>query len=194
MKHKLDLKAGANHATGVDDFDGHPMNYFVPDLGLDEEVVDSLNHLSKAEKKSGHKFTNKNYFIHSRWSGERWNYVQVDEESGVYIDKSREPLVSYGKVDSAAPKSKITHPINYSVPNFGVDSDIADSQANLKNTEKRLKHKLNLVKGGNVATGVDNFDNHPMNYKVPSFGMDQDIKDSLKNLKDSEKRLGKWKV
>jgi hypothetical protein len=44
------LKAGANKATGVDDFDGHPMNYKVQDLGLDKEVVDSLNHLEKAER------------------------------------------------------------------------------------------------------------------------------------------------
>jgi hypothetical protein len=45
----------------------------------------------------------------------------------------------------------------------------------LKNTEKLLKHKLDIKKGGSVATGVDNFDNHPMNYKVPNFGMDKDI-------------------
>lgn len=43
------MKAGGNKATGVDDFDGHPMNYFVPNLGLDEEVVDSLKHLGAAE-------------------------------------------------------------------------------------------------------------------------------------------------
>jgi hypothetical protein len=103
MNHKLDLVAGGRHVEGVDDFDGHPMNYFVPDLGLDKDVVDSLKHLGAAEEKAHHKFTNENYFIHSRWKGERWNYVQVDEESGVYVDKEREPLLSYGKVVSAAP-------------------------------------------------------------------------------------------
>ncbi len=81
--------AGGKRVTGVDDFDGHPMNYFVPDLGLDEDVVDSLNHLGKAERQLGHKFKNENYFIHSRWKGERWNYVQVDEESGVYVDNQK---------------------------------------------------------------------------------------------------------
>ena len=65
------------------------MNYFVPNLGLDEEVVDSLNHLGAAEQRIGHKFNNENYFIHSRTKGERWNYIQVDEESGVYVDNSK---------------------------------------------------------------------------------------------------------
>ena len=49
MNHKLDLIAGGKHVTGVNDFDGHPMNYFVPDLGLDKDVVDSLKHLGVAE-------------------------------------------------------------------------------------------------------------------------------------------------
>ena len=32
-----------------------------------------------------------------------------------------------------------------------------------------------------------------MNYKVPDFGMDRDILDSLSNLKNTEAKLGKWK-
>jgi hypothetical protein len=32
-----------------------------------------------------------------------------------------------------------------------------------------------------------------MNYKVPDFGMDRDILDSLSNLKSTEAKLGKWK-
>ena len=63
----------------------------------------------------------------------------------------------------------------------------------MKNTEKLLGHKLDLVAGGKRSTGVDNFDNHPMNYKVPDLGLDRDILDSLKNLKDTEKKIGPWK-
>ena len=102
--------------------------------------------------------------------------------------------MSAGNVQTAAPKEKIAYPINYQVPNYGVDHDIADSQANLKNAEKSLGHKLDLVAGGRRSTGVDNFDNHPMNYKVNNLGMDKDIIDTQKNLKDAEKKLGKWKV
>ena len=52
---------------------------------------------------------------------------------------------------------------------------------------------MNLKRGGSLSTGVDDFDGHPMNYKVPDFGLDHDILDSFKSLKDTEKRLGKWK-
>lgn len=90
----------------------------------------------------------------------------------------REPLISYGKVRSAYHDAGIKYPINYAVPSFGVDNDIADSLQNLQKTEKLLGHKLDLVAGGKRSTGVDNFDNHPMNYKVPSFGVDQDILDT----------------
>ena len=37
-------------------------------------------------------------------------------------------------------------------------------------------------------------DGHPVNYKVPDFGMDHDIKDSLKNMKDQEAAKGTWTV
>jgi hypothetical protein len=58
------------------------------------------------------------------------------------------------------------------VPDFGVDTDILDSQKNLHNTEIELGHDLNLKAGGSLSTGVDDFDKHPMNYKVPNFGVD----------------------
>jgi len=109
------------------------------------------------------------------------------------MKSQREPLVSYGSVKTAALKKGESHPKNYAVPNFGVDTDILDSQRNLHNVEIDLGHNLNLKVGGSRNTGVDDFDGHPMNYKVPDFGMDRDILDSLSNLKSTEAKLGKWK-
>ena len=63
----------------------------------------------------------------------------------------------------------------------------------MHNAEIDLMHDLNLKAGGSLSTGVDDFDGHPMNYKVPDFGMDRDILDSLSNLKSTEAKLGKWK-
>ena len=57
-------------------------------------------------------------------------------------------------------------------------SDIKDSEHNLFSAEITLNHDLNLKKGGSLNTGVDDFDKHPMNYKVPNFGVDQDILDT----------------
>ena len=39
----------------------------------------------------------------------------------------REPLLSYGTVETAQPHPGINYPINYAVPDFGIDSDILDS-------------------------------------------------------------------
>ena len=63
----------------------------------------------------------------------------------------------------------------------------------MANAEDDLDHELNLKAGGSLNTGVDDFDHHPINYKVPDFGLDRDILDSLKNLKDTEKKIGPWK-
>jgi hypothetical protein len=41
LNHKLDLKAGGNVNTGVDDFDGHPANYAVPNFGVDQDILDT---------------------------------------------------------------------------------------------------------------------------------------------------------
>ena len=53
------------------------------------------------------------------------------------MKSQREPLVSYGSVKTAALKKGESHPKNYAVPNFGVDSDILDTQQNLENAEDR---------------------------------------------------------
>jgi hypothetical protein len=50
----------------------------------------------------------------------------------------RDPLLSRGAVETAAPKEKRNYPINYYVPNFGVDSDIASTQNNEKNAASHL--------------------------------------------------------
>lgn len=57
--------------------------------------------------------------------------VQLDEET------EREPLLTW-----AATAPADSHPINYFVPNFGVDHDISTSILNTKSTEKILNHTL----------------------------------------------------
>ena len=50
---------------------------------------------------------------------------------------------------------------------------------------------MNLKKGGSLSTGVDDFDGHPINYKVPNFGVDQDILDTQRHLKEALNKSGK---
>ena len=88
-----------------------------------------------------------------------------------------------GKKFTASFEKPKGHPVDYFVPNFGPDYDIALTKDNIAQTEADLKHvwtpNLKKVKGP------------PMNYKVPNFGMDQDIKDTQSNLAKTEKKMKK---
>jgi len=81
------------------------------------------------------------------------------------------------------PSQKAPYPIDYVVPNFGVDSEIADHDSNLKKTETLLGRKFNPKLKE---------DPHPTDYKVPNFGVDQDIKDATSNIANAESGLGAW--
>jgi hypothetical protein len=50
-----------------------------------------------------------------------------------------ESEAKYGKWDLKG-YTKPDHPINYSVPNFGMDQDIADSLSSEKSTSAQLGH------------------------------------------------------
>jgi hypothetical protein len=78
------------------------------------------------------------------------------------------------------------HPVNYSVPDFGVDQDIKNVSGAIAQSEKKLNKKLHADFGAtdsNVAT--------PRNYVVPDFGKDQDIIRTQGSISQSEKVLGK---
>ena len=89
------------------------MNYKVPNFGVDQDILDTQKHLKDALKKAGKK----------SWNGYGWDTVHVQLEE----NSEREPLLARGAVDTAALKKGLDHPINYGVPNFGVDQDILDS-------------------------------------------------------------------
>ena len=91
----------------------------------------------------------------------------------------REPLLTW----APTPK-KGDHPVDYFVPNFGVDHDIASTQDNIKNTEAKLGHKLAYV------PKKDRPAEPPRDYFVPNFGVDHDIVSTQNNLADTEDRLG----
>jgi hypothetical protein len=58
------------------------------------------------------------------------------------------------------------------VPNFGVDHEIDETNKSLAQSEQKLDIKM---KEFTQPTA------HPVDYFIPNFGMDKDIKDSLAN-------------
>lgn len=89
------------------------------------------------------------------------------------------------KKASVGPNADPNYHYDYVVPNFGVDTDIAQTQKHLAQAEGEkgpMKASFKKPKG------------HPVDYKVPNFGpYDNDIRISLGNLDQSEKNLShKW--
>lgn len=81
-----------------------------------------------------------------------------------------------------APTPPATHPINYFVPDFGVDEDVVRTQSNLAGTEGILDHKL-------VIPEVKPAD--PPHFP-PNLGLNEDMVSSLQNLKNQEAAYGEW--
>ena len=91
----------------------------------------------------------------------------------------------------------------YPVPNFGVDQDILDTQAHIKQSEARLKHKLAAPGAGGKTWNYDvngDYENRrgfepafraqmfaETEYPVPNFGVDSDILDTQRSIKSAEK-------
>ncbi|MFN9898851.1 MAG: hypothetical protein ACK55Z_08690, partial [bacterium] len=101
--------------------------------------------------------------------------AQTDSQSFAQTEAEREPLLSNIKHYSNAP----SYPINYPVPNFGVDHDIVETQKSIAAAEKKLKSHFHATFKKPAG--------HPVNYKVPNFGVDSDIKDTHASLKVAEK-------
>ena len=85
----------------------------------------------------------------------------INSTSAVKLEEAREPLLTW------APKEPASHPVDYPVPNFGVDHDMLDQEKNLKESEKKLG-PWNLKELPKIKR----------DYFVPNFGMDVDVKDS----------------
>ena len=93
----------------------HPINYFVPNFGTDEDIAASQLHEQDAEKSLNHpwvlrKDDDDKFILPPR--DIEFKLLQTDAEI------EREPLLTW------KPTPPKTHPMDYFVPNFGVDEDI----------------------------------------------------------------------
>ena len=95
------------------------------------------------------------------------------------VTLEREPLLTW------APSPPKGHPIDYFVPNFGVDFDIKATEKHIVDSETKLKHTWTPTLKG---------DPHPTDYKVPKLGLDTDILDAAASIKSVESTLDhEWK-
>ena len=62
------------------------------------------------------------------------------------------------------------------MPNFGADADVESTSASIELAESKLKHKWSPTLKKDVPKG------HPINYKVPNFGVDENVVTTQKNI------------
>lgn len=133
------------------------MDYFVPNFGMDKEIKNTQASIATVEKFMGRKMT-------------------IEDKK-----KKEEP------------------PVDYPVPNFGVDHDIKVSLNNLKNQEKmhgpmQIPDLVQLDADREpllAKVGTQKWKGkYPINYPVPNFGVDYDVKDSQSHTQAAEQRLG----
>jgi len=164
----------------------YPINYFVPNFGVDREIKWSNDNLAEAEKKVGKKMT----ASFKKPPSHPMDYKVPD------FGQDSDIRVSLGNLNDAEralnhkwvlpTKAQIKageYPMNYPVPNFGQDKDIKTSFENLNQAEKQLKRKW-------IVTPEMLKKKPPTDYKVPNFGVDHDILETKFNLENAEKALG----
>lgn len=168
----------------------HPMDYFVPNFGQDHIIKESINSEEWASKEIGHtwvwqkvekqdpveykiepldvdmKASLSNLRMEEAIHGE---WTLPPEDSNVLIAMQSDPICSSaGCTQYKQPEGKPDHPMDYFVPDFGMDHDIKDSFQGLKVAETQLNHNwdFQFVKKPEWEKG----------YKVPDFGVDEEIK------------------
>jgi hypothetical protein len=164
--------------------DGHPMDYFVPNFGVDQNIIDHDSSLAIAEKQLNHKLVieempkiERNYpvanfgvdadilatqasikntetelgstFEPKQDENGFWivpqpfdnkSYAYSNRDVFVQLDEQSDPICSSAGCDQYKHPELKSHPMDYPVPNFGVDHEILDSHSALNIAEKQLNH------------------------------------------------------
>ena len=161
------------------------INYYVPNFGVDQDIVNSQTHMAQSEKNLGQKMEAS--FKKPKSHPVDYPVANFGQDENVKltlanIAQSESDLKhKWSFVDKKnRPKP---HPVDYYVPNFGQDKDVKDSLAHTSQSEKNLNHQWNPV------PKKDQPKQHPTDYFVPNFGVDEDIKSTQAHVAAQEKRL-----
>jgi len=98
----------------------YPIDYPVPDFGVDQDIADSQQHEKDAEKR-----------------------IDPQSLTGTKTDirLNSDPICnSSGCTQYLHPNKKLPYPVDYPVPDFGVDHEIADSQQHEKAASDKIGH------------------------------------------------------
>jgi hypothetical protein len=160
--------------------DKHDKDYFIPNFGVDHDIITTQNNFKKAGGK----------------------LAQMDSIPACNSADFPKCL----KAEAAAPQKLQAdmdkHDKDYFIPNFGVDHDIITTQNNFKNAGGKLVQKASIPacnsadfpKCLKAETAADqklqaDMDKHDKDYFIPNFGVDHDIITTQNNFKNAGGKL-----
>ena len=192
----------------------YPKDYFVPNFGIDHEIADTHAHEAAASATLKHVWTPK------QDKDDSWILPTAEAEFKLVQTESeldREPLLSW-----KPKKKKHAYPKDYFVPNFGMDEDIAATQAHEAAASAAIGHVWTPVQDEEDKWELPHVDAefkllqtdaeldrepllswkpkkkkhaYPKDYFVPNFGVDSDIQASHDSVAAAEARLGhRWEL
>ena len=104
----------------------------VHDWGMDHEIKTSLKNLADTEKRLGVRFTPE--FVQTFVNLSVGDAAAADESSLVQLQS--DPICNSAGCTQYKTPGKKGHPMNYFVPDFGMDTDIIDTMENMQSAEK----------------------------------------------------------
>jgi hypothetical protein len=176
------------------DTDPWKKDYFVPNFGVDHEILDTHHNLNGAGAycKTGN-------------CGQPW-VVAAQKQSIPACDSTG--CKTETAADAKLQKDTDKWDKDYFVPNFGVDHDILDTHHNLAGSAAACKAGQPCGQPWVVAaqtrarsdpicnsSGCTQYlhpepaDSHPVDYPVPDFGLDHDIVSTHQHEADARRRL-----
>ena len=130
----------------------NPREYFVPDFGVDQDIIASTNSIAQSEKAVGSKLNAS--FADSKNPVNPRNYFVPDfgvDHDILHVENSiaiSEKKLNHKLEASWGAKKNPVNPRGYFVPDFGIDQGIIDTTASISQSEAALKHQWKPVKDG----------------------------------------------
>ena len=198
----------------------HPMDYKVPNFGMDKEIIGSIDDEKVASALVGHAWAFKTpeswEKYRNRAKDTDYNFApELSEEMKTSLNSAKiaenqldkpfnwDFVVTEMKDDpcysslgnclqTLPPTEGAGYPMDYKVPSFGPDPDMVGTMANEKIASTMIGHAWEF----NTKRSFEKWRNHALD--VQSYNYDpelsHDVRETQKHLATAESELGKWDV
>jgi hypothetical protein len=170
----------------------HPMNYFVPNFGRDQHVKETFSSLDWAEKNRNH-----NWVLDPNWDSTKkaaWDFRVPNFGLDDDVVTTQANIAASSKKLKHEWKPEQDENGNWIVPEPANNKSYTyDSLVQLQSKKHHAKGSDPICSSANWPCGSVHKSSHPVDYKVPNFGVDEDIISTQKHVADQEKeKKHKW--